>query len=654
MSIEELLRKRKELDEILHKEYSRSIAVMFTDIIGSAFFFERRGDIEGRSMIQEHNDILFPLITNHKGTIVKTIGDSIMAYFNTPEDGVRSAIAIQRALFKRNRNKKDEDRIRVRIGLNYGRGIVQEHDVFGDVVNVASKVESLAGAEDILISEPIYRQIRRTEDILCRYFNSLNLKWKNETVDIYRVVWRRDEDRVVSKTRSLKAAVSSAAQTQRVRNILYLEILREDDNKVRVSCCEKAEGEEQRTLTCYENVRFPPTEIENNCRRIRNLLNQANRKGKISKDILVKLQNAGQFFYDSLLTSRVKEHINSTDAEYLILEINDKLVQIPWELFYDGQQFLCQRFSMGRLVKTSQSVAGIKTRQVEVPVKMLIIADPQRNLRSSYQEGLRILNEASKYDDLVVANFESGENINVDKVKKSFCHYDMVHFAGHASYSLDDPSRSGWLFSDGKFTAGEIRSLTETSLMPALVFSNACHSGQTEEWRVDKNFENKIYGLANGFLLSGVQHYLGTFWEIQDEPGSLFALEFYKQLFQGNTVGDAVRLAREALIKKYGEETVVWAGYMLYGNPAQQYFKEVYPRKEKKKKKKSGNKSSEAKEVLETKEAKEIEIKEVSFKCPNCGFAMKIVGEKEKTKPEKEDSDEPGGEVPESGLGVGV
>jgi len=106
MSIEELLRKRKELDEILHKEYSRSIAVMFTDIIGSAFFFERRGDIEGRSMIQEHNDILFPLITNHKGTIVKTIGDSIMAYFNTPEDGVRSAIAIQRALFKRNRKKK--------------------------------------------------------------------------------------------------------------------------------------------------------------------------------------------------------------------------------------------------------------------------------------------------------------------------------------------------------------------------------------------------------------------------------------------------------------------------------------------------------------------------------------------------------------------
>ena len=90
-SIEQILRERKELEKELQSEYTRDVTLMFTDIKGSTSFFERRGDIEGRSMIQEHNDILFPIIKDHKGTVVKTIGDAVMASFPGPEDGVRSA-----------------------------------------------------------------------------------------------------------------------------------------------------------------------------------------------------------------------------------------------------------------------------------------------------------------------------------------------------------------------------------------------------------------------------------------------------------------------------------------------------------------------------------------------------------------------------------
>ena len=103
--------------------------------------------------------------------------------------------------------------------------------------------------------------------------------------------------------------------------------------------------------------------------------------------------------------------------------------------------------------------------------------------------------------------------------------------------------------------------------MPSLVFSNACQSGHSGEWRIGEEDEQQIFGLANAYLLSGVQHYIGTFWEILDEPSSQFAKLFYGSLSQGESVGEAVRKAREKLIEAHGEETIVWAGYMVYGDP---------------------------------------------------------------------------------------
>jgi tetratricopeptide (TPR) repeat protein len=111
--------------------------------------------------------------------------------------------------------------------------------------------------------------------------------------------------------------------------------------------------------------------------------------------------------------------------------------------------------------------------------------------------------------------------------------------------------------------------------MPALIFSNACQSARTEGWAIKEQFQDEIFGLANAFLLSGVKHYVGTFWEILDEPGRRFALEFYKQLLAGQPIGEAIRQARLALIKSYGEETIVWASYILYGDPTFNYMDQI-------------------------------------------------------------------------------
>ncbi|HDT11716.1 MAG TPA: adenylate/guanylate cyclase domain-containing protein [bacterium] len=202
-SIEKLLRDRERLDEELKNRFSQDVTVMFTDIKGSTNFFETYGDIEGRLMVQKHNEMLFPIIEKHGGKVIKTIGDAIMASFKDPLASVRAATEMQNCLLDYNRKKKDKkDQIHIRIGINKGEGLVEEKDIYGDVVNVAARVESLCQPDEILISLGVYEDARKTDDIICRYAQQTKVRGKEEAIEVYRVVWT-DEESVSGLTRGM-------------------------------------------------------------------------------------------------------------------------------------------------------------------------------------------------------------------------------------------------------------------------------------------------------------------------------------------------------------------------------------------------------------------------------------------------------------------
>lgn len=567
-SIEKLLREREKLDERLKDKFSRNVTVMFTDIKGSTSFFETYGDIEGRLMVQKHNEMLFPLVEKYKGRVIKTIGDAIMAAFEEPVEAVRSAIDMQGKLFEYNKKKKEKkDRIHIRIGVNTGEGLVEKHDIFGDVVNVAARVESLTEPDEIMISAPVYEEVRRTDDILCRYASETTVKGKEEPIEMYRVVWG-DEEAVAGLTRGAPAA-KIAKKRKGLKRCLEIDISREGDT-LKVTAVEKS-GRAQSTVRPYEEMRISMPKIDERCQEITDLLNRANTRGKVSKEILAKLRDVGQVLFDELLTAKAKETLRSATVDDLIFHIEDNLVQIPWELLNDGNQFLCQKFNMGRIVKTKHDVVNIKQRVLSRPLKMLIVSDPRGDLEASSKEGQAIREMLDANASFISANQRSGQ-ITSAYITEKIRNFDMVHYAGHADYNPEDPSSSGWLLEGGKFTSADIMKLIGGRPMPALVFCNACQSGQTEEWKIGSSYNQEIFGLANAFLLSGVQHYVGTFWEILDEPGARFAGEFYRAIMDGASIGEAMRQARMFLIKEYGEDTIVWASYMLYGDPGFNYF----------------------------------------------------------------------------------
>jgi CHAT domain-containing protein len=345
---------------------------------------------------------------------------------------------------------------------------------------------------------------------------------------------------------------------------LIIEASREN-GYIKVSVYERSEGGEK-TLRPYEHVDVPWEQIEARRREVISLLNRANRRAKVTREILESLKKSGQVLFDLLVPSKAREKLSSTEARNLILYVDDKLVHIPWELLFDGRQFLCRRFAMGRIVRTRQAPTALSSRAPKAPFKVLVVADPRGDLDASYREGTEIRNFLDEKRDVFHVDFKS-HPVDVSFVKKNLRDYDIVHYAGHAEYNSENPSESGWLLKDARLKASEISAMGGLQPMPSLVFSNACQSGHSGEWRIGEEDEQQIFGLANAYLLSGVQHYIGTFWEILDEPSSQFAKLFYGFLSQGESVGEAVRKARERLIEAHGEETIVWAGYMLYGDP---------------------------------------------------------------------------------------
>jgi class 3 adenylate cyclase len=170
------------------EKFRRAITVMFTDIKGSTEYFEHFGDIAGLAMVHECNDLLRSAIEHHGGRVIKTIGDAVMAAFDDCNESIRAAIAMQRRLREKNANRKKEDEMQVRIGLHYGTGIVKSDDVFGDVVNVASRVESIAQAGQIIISDSLREQISQPQfDVV--FLGRFRLKGKSEDRDLFQVRW---------------------------------------------------------------------------------------------------------------------------------------------------------------------------------------------------------------------------------------------------------------------------------------------------------------------------------------------------------------------------------------------------------------------------------------------------------------------------------
>jgi adenylate cyclase len=168
------------------KSYRRLAAILAADVAGYSRLMSADDEATVRDL-KEHQAVILPMIGDHGGRIIDTAGDGILAEFGSVVNAVECAIAVQKTMSQRNINVEESRRMNFRIGINVGDVIHDEHRVYGDGVNIAARLESIADVGGICISDDAYRQVQGK--VSAQFVDSGEQQLKNiaRGVRVYRV-----------------------------------------------------------------------------------------------------------------------------------------------------------------------------------------------------------------------------------------------------------------------------------------------------------------------------------------------------------------------------------------------------------------------------------------------------------------------------------
>jgi class 3 adenylate cyclase len=136
-----------------------SLAVLFTDLKGSTDLYQRLGDPKAFGFVQNHFRYLIEKVASHRGGVVKTMGDAVMATFASGRDALQSAVEMQRGWEDFRREHGDYAGVSLRVGLHQGSAIAINNsgklDFFGTTVNMAARVQAKSDGDDVVFTQAI-------------------------------------------------------------------------------------------------------------------------------------------------------------------------------------------------------------------------------------------------------------------------------------------------------------------------------------------------------------------------------------------------------------------------------------------------------------------------------------------------------------------
>ncbi len=176
---------------IFKRENTQILTVFFIDI---AHYTEKSSLIDTTalmSLIQAFEGIVIPIIRRFNGTLIKTMGDGMLAVFKHPLNAILAGLEIQIKIAAYDQFKVEQEKFQVRVGINTGVVIRKQGDIFGDVVNIASRMETAANPGDIMITYSTYNEIKPYAR--CTELGKLNIKGIHEPMTAYLVQGMKPE-----------------------------------------------------------------------------------------------------------------------------------------------------------------------------------------------------------------------------------------------------------------------------------------------------------------------------------------------------------------------------------------------------------------------------------------------------------------------------
>ncbi len=193
----------------------REVVVMFSDIVGFTEYCDKHGEEAGVDLVARHEDMVFRIIKEQGGTVVKTIGDAVMAYFEAPEPAGVAAQEIMRTVARDNVERTAADQMHLRAAFHMGPVIIRNNDLFGDTVNQTSRMAGIGKPDQIIISRAMIDVLSENPKFICRFVGKADFHGKAGTVELFEILTEKLELKEKKKSRIVSESVAPTDEAER-------------------------------------------------------------------------------------------------------------------------------------------------------------------------------------------------------------------------------------------------------------------------------------------------------------------------------------------------------------------------------------------------------------------------------------------------------
>jgi adenylate cyclase len=189
------------------------VAILFADVVGSTRLYELLGDHQARDMIVTCVELMRGSTERNRGTVIKTIGDEILAIFPTANDAVNAAAEMQHDIGWHPSLTVQGQHVAIRIGCHFGPVVLENRDIFGSSVHTANRMTSQAKAGQIVLTSDMVGRLTPEWRACTRQIDVTSVRGQSEEIELFEVLWQQED--VTSMLPSI--ALGAAQCPKRVR-----------------------------------------------------------------------------------------------------------------------------------------------------------------------------------------------------------------------------------------------------------------------------------------------------------------------------------------------------------------------------------------------------------------------------------------------------
>ncbi|HVC30758.1 MAG TPA: adenylate/guanylate cyclase domain-containing protein [Steroidobacteraceae bacterium] len=169
------------------------LAILFADVVGSTRLYELMGDLRARDMVSTCIDVMRSATEQRHGTVIKTMGDEVMASFPSADEALNAAAQMQQQISMHAQLKVDGQPVAIRIGCHFGPVVLESRDVFGSTVHTANRMTSQAKAGQIITTAATIDHLSPEWRAACRLIDTAPIKGQGNEVSLYEVLWQTED-----------------------------------------------------------------------------------------------------------------------------------------------------------------------------------------------------------------------------------------------------------------------------------------------------------------------------------------------------------------------------------------------------------------------------------------------------------------------------